>query len=147
MTVYESLAVWLNDILSDPQNEFSPVPVVIDLELVPNFKASNGWQDTALFSNPNDLHFPMNGGQTRHVVTKTWYIKRDFLEFPSRLETERFMERLRKAIHKKALGAQYPNDGRTWRKISVEGGVFPYQRAENLSEAIYQVTLRLEYIE
>jgi hypothetical protein len=89
----------------------------------------------------------LNGGQMKHIETKSWYINRKFLSREDRVGNEEFKEKLRKAITRKARSGIYPKDGRTWRKIEVEGGIYPYQKSDNLSEAVYLVNLRIEYIE
>ena len=150
MTIYESLARWLNDILIDPQNEFSD-QAVVELENVPNLNEEHCGEhcvmDTGLFSNPNDIQTQLLSGRVRHEDFKTWYIKRKFIEFPDRLENEAFFEKLRKCIHMKNLRAVYPQDGRKWRGIYYQGGIFVTQREPNNEHAIYQVNLKLMYEE
>ena len=147
MTIYESLAHWLNDILTNPQNEFPPQLTMIDLEVSPNLNGETGAMDTGLFSNPNDIQTQLLSGRVRHEDFKTWYIKRKFIEFPDRLSNEAFFEKLRKCIHMKNLRAVYPQDGRKWRGIYYQGGIFVTQREPNNEHAIYQVNLKLVYEE
>jgi hypothetical protein len=143
MTVYESLANWLNDILNDPKNEFPEnMETVIDLETLPE---SSEHQNTALFSSPNDIQEQMLGGQVRKTVFKIWYIKKPFKERPDRLENERFFEKLRKAIYKKNLSGAMPKDGRKWRSVEYQGGIYPAQRQENEDYAVYPVNIKLIY--
>ena len=146
MTIYDSISRWLQRIIVENQLIPPNIQNRIDLESLPEF-ITPGEQNTALFSNPNDSSFPVIGGQTRHVITRTWYIKRTFFQFQNRLDTEAFMEALQRAIKTQALKGLYPQDGRQWRGIGVEGGIWPYQRAQDNSIADYQVTLRLEFIE
>jgi hypothetical protein len=151
MTVYESVSNWLSEILQNPANGFpADIYGAIDPEIIPKYRLEfPDWNmlDTGIFSNPNDIHSQLNGGQIKHIEVKSWYINRKFLSREDRVGNEEFKEKLRKAITRKALGSVYPQDGRKWRKIEVEGGIYPYQKSDNLSEAIYLVNLRIEYIE
>jgi hypothetical protein len=74
-------------------------------------------------------------------------VKRQFSEFDDRLGNEEFFEKLKRCITQKNLRAVYPQDGRKWRDIAWQGGVYPAQRSEDGMTAIYQINLRLEYIE
>jgi len=149
MTVYESLANWLNEILVNPENEFPPKITVIDQDVISEAKKDFpdlDIMDTGLFSNPNDSQTALLSGRVRHEDYKTWYIKRDFLGFPDRLTNEAFFEKLRNRIHLKNLRGQYPQDNdRKWRGVSYQGGIFVTQRAENNEYAIYQVNLKIVY--
>jgi hypothetical protein len=149
MTVYQSLANWLFEIFADPQNGFPSVFYVIDLEVLPSLLNSQDiqYQYSALHSSPDDIQTALISGQTKHTDFKTFYVKRQFSEFDDRLGNEEFFEKLKKCIIQKNLRAVYPQDGRNWRSITWQGGVYPSQRSEDGRTAIYQVNLRLEYIE
>jgi len=143
MTIFESLSMWIWGILTDPSNEL-PGQYNIFAEVLPD---QVGVENTALFSNPNDIQTPLNGGQIKNESYKTFYIRKDFLEQQTRMNNEAFFEKLRKCIHMKNLRARYPSDGRKWREISYQGGCFVTQRAENNEYAIYQINLKLVYLE
>ena len=143
MTIFESLSTWIWDILTDPANEF-PGQYNIFAEVLPD---QTGAENTALFSNPNDIQTPLNGGQVKNESYKTFYIRKNFLEQQTRMNNEVFFEKLRKCIHMKNLRAVYPQDGRKWRGIYYQGGIFVTQREPNNEHAIYQVNLKLVYEE
>jgi len=148
MTIYEVLANWLNEILTDPANGFPAKHTVIDLETIPSYGGELDAMDTALFSNPNDSQTTLLSGRILHEDYKTWYIKRDFLGFSDRLTNEAFFEKLKNCIYMKNLRGQRPQDTeRKWRGIFYQGGVMVTQRAENNKYAIYQVNLKIEYID
>jgi len=143
MTVYESLANWLNEIFADPASGFSG-EFAIDAEGVPNWQ---GVQNAALFSSPNDTAAQLLGGQIRHTAYKALYVRQGFKGQEARIQNEAFFESLRKQIAKRALAGDMPKDGRKWRGISVNGGYYPFLRAENGDAAIYQVPLKIVYEE
>jgi len=151
MTVYQSLAKWLSGIFTE-ENGFDPGSEikVIDLELVPRLKEDFPGvqlQESALFSNPNDQHVQMIDGQYRHTEFKTWYFVRRFANFNDRLSNEEFLEKVRRAIQRSTLRGIMPQDGRRWRKIQVNGGMFPTTKSADNTEAVYQIPLKIEYIE
>jgi len=124
--------------------------VIVDVELVPNFRETFpdfNIQDTGLFSNPNDQHVQMTGGQYRHTEFKTWLLWRRFGESTDRIANEAFLEKVRRAIQKAALNGDMPKDGRRWRRIQVNGGMFPSAKSADNTSAAYQVPLKIEYME
>jgi len=151
MTVYESIVAWLVDIFADRDNGFpDDIIVIVDVELVPNFRETFptfNIQDTGLFSNPNDQHTQMVGGQWRHTEFKTWLLWRKFGESTDRIANEAFLEKLRRAIQRTTLHGIFPQDGRQWRKIQVNGGMFPSTKSADNTSAVYQIPLKIEYIE
>jgi hypothetical protein len=149
MTVYKSLADWLFEIFADPQNGFPSVFYVIDLEVLPSLLNGQDiqYQYSAIYSSPNDMQKTLCAGQVKRTDFKTFYVKRQFTELDDRIGNEEFFEKLKKCIARKNLRAVYPQDGRKWRGIAWEGGVYPSQRSEDGMVAIYQINLRLEYIE
>ena len=144
MTVYESLDRWITEILTDPKNDFPPMRTVTDLEAMPK-KAE--YQSAALHSSPNDTATTLLGGQVRHTVFKTFYVRRDFKERASRLENEAFFEKLKTCIYEKNLDGIMPQDGREWVSIGCNAGIYPAQRDDANDYADYLVPLRLIYIE
>jgi hypothetical protein len=149
MTVYKSLSDWLLEIFANPQNGFPSFYYVIDLEVLPDLLNSRDiqYQYSSLYSSPNDIQTPLCAGQVKHKDFKTFYVKRAFSEHDDRMGNEEFFEKLKRAITLKNLRGIMPQDGRKWRGISYEGGVYPSQRPEDGRIAIYQINLRLEYIE
>jgi hypothetical protein len=143
MTVFESVKAWLEEILSNPENGFEGV-YWIDAEVLP---ANVRLQNAALYSSPNDMVTERLGGDHRHVDFKTLYFKKDFKEHEIRVSNEVFFEKLRSRIMEKNMEGIMPGDGREWVSIKHTGPAYPSQKQENLDEAIYQVNLRLEYIE
>ena len=153
MTVYQSLATWLNDIFTDPDNGFPPtLMVIIDVELVPSLRQDFPGlhlQETGLFSNPNDQHAQMLGGQYRHTEFKTWYLVRQFGGWDDRMSNEAFLEKLRWAIQRTVQNGIMPpkTEGRQWGKITVNGGMFPSTKSADSTSAVYQIPLKIEYTE
>jgi len=151
MTVYQSITKWLAAVFADPKNGFQEdIVTVVDLELVPNHREKNpdlNIQDTALSSNPNDQRIELLGGQCRHTEFKTWLLWRKFGENEDRIANEAFLEKARRAIQKTALHGIFPKDGRRWGKIQVNGGMFPSAKSQNNASAVYQIPLKIEYIE
>jgi hypothetical protein len=145
MTVFESLATWLYQILSDPKNGFEG-NFMVDVEVLPETE-KDGFQSTSLHSNPNDTHKQLMGGQTVHESYKTFYIRRNFADQQTRMLNETFFEDLRRCIKWRGLRADYPKDGRTWRRIEYQGGTYPSWKSPNGDYAIYQVTIKLTYVE
>ena len=141
-TVYESLVTWLNEILTDPENEFPETLTVIDLEQIPNWQE---FQNAGLFSSPNDIQVEYMGGQIRHTEFKSLYLRLSFKEFSERLRNETFLEKFRRCINKKALSGIMPSDGRKWLKINCNGSIYPAHRQENNEYADYLVPLAIEY--
>jgi hypothetical protein len=143
MTVFESLKYWLLGIFENPENDIDGV-YWIDLETLPeNVKHQNA----ALYSSPNDTAIEQVGGTIRHIDFKTLYFRKDFKEYEERITNEAFFEKIRKRINEKNLDGVMPDDGREWISIKHTGPAYPSQKQENLDFAIYQVNLRLEYIE
>ena len=150
-TVYRSMVAWLVAIFADPDNDFpSDLITIIDVELVPNYRER--WpdlpiQDTGLFSNPNDQHVQMLGGQWRHTEFKTWLLWRRFGDNTDRISNEAFLEKLRRAIQRATTHGIFPQDGRRWRRIQVNGGMFPSTKSADNTNAVYQIPLKIEYVE
>jgi len=143
-TVYASLVIWLNSIVTDPKNEFPPKTLFIDLEVIGNVpNADNG----AIFSSPNDIVTEFMAGSAKHTEFKSFYLRMPFSSFPQRLSNEAYLEKLRKCIREKDLDGIRINDGRKWLSISVNAGIYPAQREANMSSAEYLVPLKLVYIE
>jgi len=149
VTVYESIALWLNGIFADPNNGFTDTLVLIDIDNLQESFSAQGVpaQVTGLYSSPNDIQKPMMAGQVKNIIFRAFYVRRDFKTLEIRKNNEVFFEKLKKAIREKNLKWSMPKDGRKWRSIIYTGGVFPSQRAENNDWAIYQVNLKAEYIE
>jgi len=153
MTVYQSLAVWLNDIFTDPDNNFPPnMTVIIDAEIIPGLRQDFPGlelQESALFSNPNDQHKEMLGGQHRHIEFKTWYLVRRFGEWEERLSNEAFLENIRRCIKRTTQRGIMPpqTENRQWRKIEINGGMFPSAKSADNASAVYQIPLKIEYVE
>ena len=151
MTVYQSIVAWLVSVFAEPDNGFpEDIIVIVDVELVPNYREQFpdlNVQDSALFSNPNDQHVLMTGGQYRHTEFKTWLLWRRFGENVDRLANEVFLEKVRRAIQGTVLRGVMPKDGRRWRKIQVNGGIFPSNKSADNTSAVYQIPLKIEYIE
>ena len=144
MTVFESLATWLWEILTDPANGFQKGEYIVDSEALPEWQ---GVINAAIFSNPSDIQRPTLGGRIRHESFKTFFARRNFIDLQTRMDNEAFFEKLRNCIYKKNLRAIHPQDGRKWREISYHGGVLVTQRAENNEHAIYQINLKLSFEE
>ncbi len=87
------------------------------------------------------------GGQTKYTAFKSFFIRRPFKEFSSRLENENFFEKLSKKIRDRNLDSQMPVDGRDWKSITINAGIYPAQRDESSTVADYLVPLKLIYIE
>ena len=144
MTVYESLVIWLNSILTGLKNNFPIKAAVIDLEIIPD------WQEFAnagLFSSPNDLQDELIAGQRKYTEFKTLYLRLPFEQYQNRLKNEIFIEEFRKSIHEKFMDGLLPKDGREWINISISSGIYPAQRQPNNQFADYLIPLRVVYIE
>ncbi|MDR2048367.1 MAG: hypothetical protein LBP69_02835 [Treponema sp.] len=143
MTVFEEIALWLGGILEDnfPSREF-----LIDLEHMPS---ESQWENAAIMSNPNDLAVTLMSGRVKHTDFKTFYVQQDFNDTKERISNEAFFEALKAAIIKKNLNGALPaaSETRQWRSIECAGTAYPSGRAENEDTAIYQIILRLVYIE
>jgi hypothetical protein len=143
MTVFEEMALWLGGILKDkfPSREF-----IIDLEHMPS---ESKWENAAIMSNPNDLAVTLMSGRVKHTDFKTFYVQQDFKDTKKRINNEVFFETLKTAVAKKNLDGGLPaaSETRQWRSVECAGTAYPSGRAENEDTAIYQITLRLVYIE
>ena len=152
MTVYQSLAKWLNGLFADPENGFPPnLEVITDLELVPSLGNENSpgseVQNSGLFSNPNDRHVQRLAGDWRHVEFKTWYLVRRFASMGERVSAEDFLGKIRRAIQRASRLGIMPRDGRQWRGIEVSGGIFPSRKSDDNKSAVYRIPLKIEYVE
>jgi hypothetical protein len=143
MTVFEEIAQWLGDILKAnfPSRDF-----VIDVEHLPS---ESQWENAAIMSNPNDLAVALMSGRIKYTVFKTFYVRCDFNDAGERIGNEAFFETLRIEIARKNLGGALPasSPARKWRSIECAGTAYPSGRAENEDTAIYQIVLKLVYIE
>jgi hypothetical protein len=143
MTVFEEIAQWLGDILEDnfPSREF-----IIDVEHLPS---ESRWENAAIMSNPNDTAVTLMSGRIKYTVFKTFYVRCDFNDTGERIGNEAFFETLRTKIVRKNLGGDLPSasSARQWRSIECAGTAYPSDRAENEDTAIYQIILKLVYIE
>jgi len=148
MTVYESIESWLNSILLELRNEFPHPYTMIDVNNIPLPTDHPGidFQAAGLFSSPNDLTTELMGGQVKHTDFKSFYLRRPFGEFDSRLENESFFEKLGQKIHEKNLDGNFPKDGRDWRSIEINAGIYPAQRDEANRYADYLIPLKLVYV-
>jgi hypothetical protein len=143
MTVFEEIALWLDGIL---KANFPSRKFVIDLEHLPS---ESKWENAAIMSNPNDLAVTLMSGRVKHTDFKTFHVRRDFNDTKKRIGNEAFFETLKTAIAKKNLGGGLPasSETRQWRSVECAGTAYPSGRTENEDTAIYQITLRLVYIE
>ena len=144
MTVYQSLVLWLNSILTDPANSFPPSNLFIDLEVIPNIDNAD---NSGIFSSPNDIAEERIAGDVKYTEFKSFYLRRTFNNFQNRLNNEAFLEKLRECIRERNQNGPMPNDGREWVSISVNAGIYPAQRDEALKHADYLVPLKLVYIQ
>jgi len=150
MTVYESIVnQFLNPILLELRNEFPHPFTIIDINNVPLPSDYPGidFQAAGIFSSPNDLTSTLMGGQVKHIDFKSFYLRRPFGEHQSRKENEAFFERFARKIHERNLDSDMPQDGRDWKSITINAGIYPAQRDEANRWADYLVPLRLVYIE
>jgi len=143
-TVYQSIVLFLNSIVTDPENEFPPKTLFIDLEIVGTVPNA---ENAGIFSSPNDIATELMAGGAKHIEFKSFYLRMPFNSFPQRLSNEAYLEKLRKCIREKNLDGIDINDGRDWISISINAGIYPAQREANMSTAEYLVPLKLEYIE
>jgi hypothetical protein len=149
MSVYETIRDWLNEILLELQNEFPHPYTILDVNNIPLPTDYSGtdFQAAGLFSSPNDISSELMGGQTKRTDFKSFFIRRPFKEFSSRLENESFFEKLSKKIHERNLDNNFPADGRWWSSIKINAGIYPAQRDAANQFADYLIPLRLVYIE
>jgi hypothetical protein len=148
MTVYQTIVEWLNQILLELKTEFPHPYTIIEPEKIPLQEDYPGvpFQAGGIFSSPNDISTTLMGGQVKHTEFKFFYLRRPFNECDSRVENEGFFERLREIIHEKNLDCAMPVDGRQWKEINVNSGIYPAQRDEGNRWADYLVPLQLIYI-
>ena len=149
MSVYVSIVSWLNSILLELKDEFPHPFTIIDLEKIPlpSDYPQIDFQAAGLFSSPNDLTTELMGGQVKHTDFKSFYLRRPFKEFSSRLENENFFEKLAKKIHERNLDSNFPHDGRWWSAIKINAGTYPAQRDEASLFADYLIPLKLIYLD
>lgn len=143
-SVYQSLVIWLNNIITDEKNGFPPKSLFIDLETIGNVANA---ENAGIFSSPNDLQSPLMAGSVKHTEFKSFYLRMPFNNFQNRLSNEAYLEKLRKCIYMKNLDGIRIKDGRKWLSISVNAGIYPTTRADNMSTAEYLCPLKLVYIE
>jgi len=149
MTVYKSIAQWLNLILLELKEEFSHPFTAIEPENIPLPADYSGldFQAAGLFSSPNDITTTLIAGQIKHTDFKNFYLRKPFKEVDMRKENEEFFEKLARKIHERNLDSDFPDDGREWRSISINAGIYPAQRDEANKYADYLIPLRLVYID
>jgi hypothetical protein len=148
-SVYESIVSWINPILLELRNEFPHPFTIVDVENMPLPSDYPGidFQAGGIFSSPNDQTFPQTAGSVRHVDFKSFYLRRPMNEFAQRLQNEAFFERLASKIRERNLDSAMPQDGRSWKSITINAGTYPSMRDEAGRWADYLVSLRLEYTE
>ena len=153
MSVYESVTQWLNSILLELKDEFPHPFTILEPDRIPlpeDYPRSEGFPDfTAggIFSSPNDMTTTLIGGQVKHTKFKSIYIRKRFKLVDSRIDNEKFFEKLARKIHERNLDYNLPKDGRDWKEISVNSGIYPSARDEANVWADYLVNLKLVYIE
>jgi len=153
MTVYESVVTWLGSILLELQNEFPHPFSIIEPDRIPlpnDYPRSEGFPDFqagGLFSSPNDMTTTLMGGQVKHTDFKSFYLRRPFKLVDSRKENENFFEKLAKSIHDRNLDGNLPQDGRQWKSIEINAGIYPAQRDAAETYADYLCPLKLVYVE
>jgi hypothetical protein len=148
MTVYESITEWLKIILLELREEFPHPFTAIEPEKIPlegEYGQGAEFQAAGIFSSPNDMTAGLMGGQVRHTEFKSFYLRRPFDELPSRLKNEGFFERLKEIIHDKNLRWDMPKDGRKWKSIEINAGIYPAQIDTASRWADYLVPLKLVY--
>jgi len=143
-TVYESIVIWLNTILTDPDNGFPSTHIVIDMQTIPNWQ---DFQNAGLLSSPNDIRTEMIGGQRKCQEFKSFYLRIPYNEFQSRLQYEEYFEKLEKCIYKNVMDGIKIDDDREWVSISVNAGIYMAQKDDVNRHADYLVPLKLVYIE
>ena len=147
MTVYESIATWLTGLFNERSNGFPTGITVIDLENIPAQTEFPGMNLSGLFSSPNDIHTPLMSGQVKHTIFRSFYFRRNFTTTQTRMANEQFFDLLREVITKYNLAFKLPNDGRKWRSIEINAGIYPAQIDEARNFADYLIPLRLIYIQ
>jgi len=143
MTVYETVQQWLTEIINEFLKEFSAPFAVINLEQIPE---RIEYQNAELFSDTNDIHTRRIAGDTKHTEFKSFYLRRPFSEFGSRLENEAFFEKIKNRINERNLNGIMPRDGREWVSIEINTGIYPVQIQETDLYADYLVPLKLVFI-
>jgi hypothetical protein len=142
MTLFREIESWLLYILIivRPDTTWD-----IELESMPN---NTRFENAAIMSNPNDQAIQLISGRVKHIDYKTFYIRWDFIEKPDRISNEQFFEEFKKLVVKKNISGELPeSDTRQWRSIECIGTAYPAVREESSGTAVYQVSLRLVYIE
>jgi RNA binding exosome subunit len=148
MTVYETIREWLNKILLELQNEFPHSFTAIEPEKIPlegEYGQEVEFQAGGIFSSPQDITTTLMAGQVKHTEFKSFYLRRPFDECESRVENERFFERLKEIIYEKNLRWDMPEDGRKWKSIEINSGVYPANIDTASLLADYLVPLKLVY--
>jgi len=149
MTVYQSIVNWLNQILFEINTEIPNPFEIIDEENIPSPSDYPGLTFLAsdIFSNPNDLTTTLIGGQVKHTEVKPFYLRRPFNEFYPRSQNESFFEKLEYKIFEKNFNGDMPSDGKDWKSIELNAGIYPAQRNEESQWADYLILLKLIYVE
>jgi hypothetical protein len=150
MTVYESIVnEFLNPILLELEKEIPHGYSIIEPEKIPLPEEYQGvnFQAGGIFSSPNDMTTPLMGGQLKHTDFKSFYLRRPFKEKETRIGNADFFERLARKIHERNLDWNMPKDGRDWKSIEINAGVYPANRDETSQWADYLIPLRLVYVE
>jgi len=152
-SVYEIITQWLNSILLELKDEFPHPFTILEPDRIPlpeDYPRSEGFPDfTAggIFSSPNDMTTTLMGGQVKHTKFKSIYIRKRFKLVDSRKDNEKFFEKLARKIRDRNLDSDFPRDGRDWKEISVNAGIYPSQRDSAEEFADYLCPLKLVYIE
>jgi hypothetical protein len=146
-SIYKSIEEWIRSILVELMSEFPHPYSILDLEHIPLPAEHNGYEFQAggIFSSPNDITVELIGGQVKHEDFKTFYLRRPFVNPELRQENEAFLERLKEKIHERNLDYNMPKDGRDWKSIEINAGIYPALKAENNEYADYLIPLRLVY--
>jgi len=147
MTVYESAQSWLTEIINELKAEFNHPFVMIDVNNIPLPTDYPGYdfQAAGLFSSPNDMTTELIGGQKKHTDFKSFFLRRPFKEFSQRLQNEQFFEKFANKIHERNLDSDFPKDGRSWKSISINAGIYPANTDTASQWSDYLVPLKLVY--
>jgi len=139
ISVYESITNWLSDILT----QILPDYTVIETENVTNWLQ---FGNSALLNSPNEIVTPLMGGQRKHTEFKTFFLKRQLQDSDERKDYEVIKDKLMDIIYNKNINYEFPDDGRDWKEISLNGGIYPVQKDENNNYADYMIPLKLIFI-
>jgi len=143
ITINESvLDNFLLPILNELGVKYNQEFNLLDIDLIPESE----WINSKFYSNPNNIHTPLVGGQVRYTEYKTFYIRLHFNNDSLRHQKEAFFDEFKEIIHKKNLNYEMPQDGRDWKEISINGGVYPIKKQTDNSFIDYLIPIRIIYI-